>query len=95
VAPFGTGNPEPRFAVPAARLNWPQVVGANHLGFTLMGAEGGRLRAIAFRAMDGPLGPALLAHDGAPFHVAGKLRINAWKGAESVQLIVDDAAPAW
>lgn len=95
VAPFGTGNPEPRFAVPAARLAWPQVVGANHLSFTLTGADGGRLRAIAFRAMDCPLGPALLAHDGAPFHVAGKLRLNVWKGVESVQMIVEDAAPAW
>lgn len=95
VAPFGTGNPEPRFAVPAARLSWPRVVGANHLSFTLAGADGGRLRAIAFRAMDGPLGPALLNHDGVPFHIAGKLRINAWKGVETVQLIVDDAAPAW
>jgi len=95
VAPFGTGNPEPRFAVPAACLSWPRVVGANHLSFTLTAADGGRLKAIAFRAMDGPLGPALLNHDGAPFHVAGKLRINAWKGVESVQMIVDDAAPAW
>jgi len=95
VAPFGTGNPEPRFAVPAARLSWPRVVGDNHLSFTLVGADGGRLRAIAFRAMDSALGPALLAHDGAPFHVAGKLRINVWNGVESVQLIVDDAAPAW
>ena len=95
VAPFGAGNPEPRFAVPAARLSWPQVVGANHLSFTLTGADGGRLRAVAFRAMDSALGPALLAHDGAPFHVAGKLRMNTWKGVASVQMIVDDAAPAW
>lgn len=95
VAPFGTGNPEPRFAVPAARVGWPKAVGANHLSFTLSGSEGGRLKAIAFRAMDSALGPALLAHDGAPFHVAGKLRINAWKGVESVQMVVDDAAPAW
>jgi single-stranded-DNA-specific exonuclease len=95
VAPFGTGNPEPRFAVPGARVSWPQVVGTNHVSFTLTGADGGRLRAVAFRAMDCPLGPALLAHDGAPFHVAGKLRLNVWKGVESVQMIVDDAAPAW
>jgi len=95
VAPFGTGNPEPRFAVPAARVARPQVVGANHVSFTLIGADGGRLRAVAFRAMDCPLGPALLAHDGAPFHVAGKLRLNVWKGVKSVQMIVDDAAAAW
>ncbi len=44
--------------------------------------------------MDSDLGPALLKSDGMPFHMAGKLRVNSWRGTESVQLIVDDAAPA-
>lgn len=94
VAPFGVGNPEPRFAIPAAKVSWTKVVGANHLSCTLTGPEGGQLRAIAFRAMDSDLGPALLKSDGMPFHMAGKLRVNSWRGTESVQLIVDDAAPA-
>jgi len=44
--------------------------------------------------MDGPLGPALLAHNGARFHVAGKIEINEWGGRQTVQLRLDDAAPA-
>ncbi len=94
VAPFGIGNPEPRFAIPSARVSWAKVVGTNHLSCTLTGAEGGRLRAIAFRAMDGELGRALLQSDGLPFHFVGKLRVNSWRGSESVQMIIDDAAPA-
>jgi len=95
MSPFGIGNPEPRFAIPSARVSWAKVVGANHLSCTLTDAQGGKLKAIAFRAMDAELGPALLQSDGAPFHVAGKLRINSWRGTESVQMIIDDAAPAW
>ncbi len=95
VGPFGSGNPEPRFAIAAARLAYVDVVGGNHLKCTLAGADGGRLNAIAFRALDTDLGPALLNHDGAPFHVAGRLRVNTWRGHSAVEFLIDDAAPAW
>ena len=95
IAPFGTKNPEPRFAIPDVRISWSKVVGANHVSCSLVGADGSRLKAIAFRAMDSELGPALLNKDGVPLHVAGKLRMNSWHGNESVQMFIDDAAPAW
>jgi single-stranded-DNA-specific exonuclease len=37
---------------------------------------------------------ALKNHGGALFHIAGRLRENVWRGRQSVQLIIDDAAPA-
>ena len=92
-APFGTGNPQPRFAVPAARIVRADVVGDNHVRCILGGADGGRLKGIAFRALDGGLGPMLLSSAGRPLHVAGKLRLDAWTGPDAVQLIIDDAAP--
>jgi single-stranded-DNA-specific exonuclease len=61
----------------------------------LSGETGGRLKAIAFRSLDSGLGPALLRHDGAPFHVVGRLRLDTWQGREQPQLFIDDAAPAW
>lgn len=95
VAPFGIGNPEPRFAFAGVRIAWAKVVGANHLSCTLADAGGSRVKAIAFRAMDNAIGPALLNSDGAPYHVAGKIRVNSWRGTDSVQMVIDDAAPAW
>ena len=95
VGPFGTKNPEPRVVLPDVRVSWSKVVGANHVSCSLSGADGSRLRGIAFRAMDSELGPALLNADGAPLHVAGKLRLNSWQGNETVQMFIDDAAPAW
>ncbi len=90
--PFGAGNAEPRFVVAHARLAKADVVGNGHVRCFVQGAGGGRLKAIAFRAMDGPLGPALLQHDGAALHLAGKLRLDQWSGRDSVQLIMEDAA---
>jgi single-stranded-DNA-specific exonuclease len=93
VGPYGAGNPEPRFAIPDARIAGAKVVGADHVRCTLMGADGTRLKAIAFRALDGALGAALLKSGGLPLHLAGKLRLDAWAGGQAVQFIIEDAAP--
>lgn len=92
VGPFGSGNPEPRFAIAGARIVKADVVGSGHVRLILSGAGGKRLKAIAFRAADSEMGHALLASAGAPFHLAGTLRVDTWQGNSSVQLIVDDAA---
>jgi single-stranded-DNA-specific exonuclease len=93
-APFGAGNPQPRFAVPGAQIAKADVVGEGHVRCALRGLDGGRLKAIAFRAMESELGPALLQAAGRPFHLGGKLRLDTWAGSESTQLIIEDAAPA-
>jgi single-stranded-DNA-specific exonuclease len=92
IAPFGTGNPEPRFAIADARIVRADVVGTNHVRCILTGSGGGRLKAIAFRALDSELGQALLRSGGAPLHLAGTLRADRWNGAEGVQLFIEDAA---
>ena len=95
IGPFGTGNPEPRFVLPQMRVLRADVVGGAHVRLILAdGAGAGRIKAIAFRAVDGPLAPALLQSGGAAFHVAGHLRADRWQGREDVQLLLDDAAPA-
>ncbi|MGE5547254.1 MAG: single-stranded-DNA-specific exonuclease RecJ [Solirubrobacterales bacterium] len=94
LGPFGAGNAEPRFAVVAARVVKADVVGSGHIRCILAGAGGQRLKAIAFRAADSELGHALLASQGQAFHVAGTLRADTWQGNTTVQLIIDDAAPA-
>ncbi len=93
LAPFGQGNSEPRFVIPAARIGKADVVGENHVQLFLSGEDGGRLKAIAFRTADTPLGQALLGAGQVPVHVVGKLRADNWMGRDDVQLLVDDAAP--
>ena len=94
LAPYGAGNPEPRFAISGARIMDARPVGKDqvHVSCALTGPDGGRLKAIAFRAMESGVGEALLKHSGAPLHIAGRLRINQWQGAETAQFMIDDAA---
>lgn len=90
--PFGQGNPEPVFALPAVTVGFADVVGDAHVKLRLKAPDNQALDAIAFRAVGQPLGDALLAARGAPVHVAGTLSIDRWGGREKVQLRVIDAA---
>ncbi|HEU0117453.1 MAG TPA: single-stranded-DNA-specific exonuclease RecJ [Alphaproteobacteria bacterium] len=91
LGPFGTGNPEPRFAMTDCRIVNANVVGEKHVSVVVM--QGGvRIRGIAFRAMEGPLGKALLESKGSNYHLAGHLRLDEWQGVERVQLHISDAA---
>ena len=92
--PFGAGAAAPRFAFPDVQILFAKQVGANHLKLTFGDGLGARIDAISFGAMDGPLGPMLTKHNGARFHLAGRLEINTWQGRRSVQLRLEDAAPA-
>lgn len=93
LAPFGSGNSEPRFVLPAVTVAKADVVGENHLRLFIRGPDGGRIKAMAFRAADQPLGVALLQTGRAPVHLAGRLRMNNWQGRHDVEFLIDDAAP--
>jgi single-stranded-DNA-specific exonuclease len=92
--PFGMGNPTPIFAFPGHKAKGASVVGkGGHVRFSLVSGDGARLKAIAFRAAETPLGQLLLENHGdKAFHVCGTLGIDHWQGREQVQLRVVDAA---
>ncbi len=92
-APFGSGNPEPRFVLPHMAVAKADVVGENHVRCFLSDAGHGRLKAIAFRSLDTLLGPTLLNNRGETLHIAGRLRIDSWQEQTRIQLMIDDAAP--
>lgn len=93
VGPFGSGNAEPRLALPNVRIVEAALVGERHVRMVLTDQAGqGRLKAIAFRAVDTPLAPALLKNGRDGLHLAGHLRADNWRGEQRVQLVVDDAA---
>ena len=92
VGPFGAGNALPRFVLTSTRVSYARTVGEGHVRCTLVGSEGGRVEAIAFRANQTALGPALLDPARPLLHVAGSLRIDRFGGREAVRLQIDDAA---
>lgn len=94
LAPFGAGNEEPAFGIARARVVKAGRVGKEGATIRafLEGEDGGRLKAICFRAKDGPLAEALLAQGGAPLTLAGHLRAETWNDQTSAGFFVTDAA---
>jgi len=95
LAPFGAGNEEPIFALPRARVVRADRVGkeGGTVRAFLEGEGGGRLKAICFRAKEGPLAEALLSRSGEPMHLCGQLRAERWNDQVTACLHVVDAAP--
>lgn len=92
--PFGAGAAAPRFAFPEVEIRFAKRIGDSHLKVTFSDGLAARLEAICFGAYDTAIGPALENHGGKRFHLAGRLDINTWGGRQSVQLRLEDAAPA-
>ena len=93
LGPFGVGNPEPRFALAHVRLVSVVTVRGDHVRCILEDGAGRRLDAMAFRAGTAPVGIALRHCDGAPLHVAGRVRRNE-RGGNRPQLLIEDVARA-
>ncbi|MGP6087935.1 single-stranded-DNA-specific exonuclease RecJ [Antarctobacter jejuensis] len=92
--PYGAAVSGPRFVLPDMQIRFAKRVGQGHLKLTVSDGLGTNLDAILFSAFDSPIGPALEDHKGTRFHLAGKLDVNFWQGRSTVQLRLDDAAPA-
>ncbi|MEM6890235.1 MAG: single-stranded-DNA-specific exonuclease RecJ [Pseudomonadota bacterium] len=92
--PFGAGAPAPRFAFARMRLGNVRRIGENHLRFSFDDQTAPAIDGICFGAFDSAIGPALNAHGGARFHLAGRLEINSWQGRQRVQLQLEDVASA-
>lgn len=91
--PYGAGNPEPRFAIPSVRVVRADIVGNAHVRCILAGEDGGRLKGIAFRAAESPLGAVLMDKGAGLLHIAGRLSADDWQGRREVQLTIEDAVP--
>jgi len=91
--PYGAGWPQPRIVAGPVSIVKADVVGNGHLRLIAAGADGRRVKGIAFRMAQGALGVALLA---APPHrtlwLAGRVQRNEYQGHVTAELHVEDAA---
>ena len=87
LAPYGFGNPSPRFACTGLDIEGTRVVGkdASHLQVKVQ-AQGKQLDCIAFRRGSDQSEIDNLAS----IDIAGELEINEWRGRRSLQMILGD-----
>jgi single-stranded-DNA-specific exonuclease len=97
LGPYGSGNPEPRFALPDCLIKNARAIGADgaHVSCRLDDGSGTTIGAIAFQAGGSALGEALLkARDGQRLHVLGRIRRDHFRGGRAMQVEIEDVAPA-
>lgn len=98
LAPFGSGNEEPTLALQNVSVMKTDIVGQTHLRCLIRDAQGGTsIKAIAFRAAEGPIGQALkhAASTGSPVHLSGCVKLNEWQGRRSAEFHIDDVMSCW
>ena len=90
LAPFGSGNPEPKFIIENLKTANGKIVGEKHIKSVLIGQDGSSFKTIAFNAVEDNIGGYLLKNNSKLFNIAGKLSLNEWKGQSNVEFIIDD-----
>jgi single-stranded-DNA-specific exonuclease len=79
--------------LPSHTIVYADEVGQAHVRVRLKSGDGAIINAIAFRALNQPLGHALLQYRGQSVHAAGTLALDRWNGNERIQLRLLDIAP--
>jgi single-stranded-DNA-specific exonuclease len=90
LAPFGSGNAEPKFTIENLKIINSKVVGEKHIKSILHGKDGSVIKTIAFNAVDSNLSAYLFKKSNKVFNIVGKLSLNEWRGQKNVEFIIDD-----
>lgn len=90
--PYGQAAPAPRFVFADQVIDSASTMGDSHLRLRFRSPGSPAIEAVAWGAMNGPLGPALIGAKGRRFHLVGKLELSTWGGRERLRLRLDDAA---
>jgi len=90
LAPFGSGNNEPKFVVENIKVIKSDIVGNNHIKSLLIGKDGSKFKSFAANAKDTELEKFLNKEKKVNFNIAGKLKMNEWRGKKNVEFIIED-----
>ena len=90
LAPFGSGNPEPKFVIENMKSVNSKIIKNKHIKAILVGMDGTTVKSIAFNCVENEIGAYLLKKDNKLFNIAGKLSLNEWQGQSNVEFIIDD-----
>ena len=90
LAPFGSGNNEPKFVIENLNIINSRFVGNNHIKSILKGNDGSILNTFAANAKDGPLEPFLDKNNKKKINIAGKMKMNEWSGKRNIEFVIED-----
>ena len=90
LAPFGSGNSEPKFVIENIKLISAKIIGENHIKSILLGKDGTTFSSFVWNGVDTSLEPFLTKKSNKTFNVAGKMHLNEWRGRENIEFMIED-----
>ena len=90
LAPFGSGNSEPKFVIENIKVLSSNPVGDNHITTVLSGKDGTTFKGFAPNAKNTPLEPFLNKENKKRINVGGKMRLNVWQGKRKIEFMIED-----
>ena len=93
IAPYGSGNPRPIFAIKNVKIIKPKLVGEskNHLSFIISDKSGKSIKAIIFYSSENLLGQTILnSYRNKLFLLAGYVKREQWKNKNYFEIIIED-----
>ena len=92
LAPFGSGNSEPRFVIENIKVISTTVVGNDHIKSILGGKDGSIFNGFVWNGKNSSLETFLSKNYNKRINIAGKMRLNYWRGVKKVEFIIEDVS---
>ena len=90
LAPFGSGNSEPKFVLEDVKVISSNIVGKNHIKSILCGKDGSVFKAFTWNAKDSVMEPYLSKENKKKINIAGRMKLNEWRGKKNVEFMIED-----
>ena len=90
LAPFGSGNNEPKFVIENIKIISSSIVGNNHIRSILSGKDGSTFKAFIWNGKNSPLESFLDKNNKQIINIAGRIRLNMWKGKKDIDFMIED-----
>ena len=88
LAPFGSGNNEPKFVIEDIKVISSKEIGNNHIKSIMCGKDGTIFNSFTWNAINSPLEPFLKKNK--LINIAGKIRLNEWNGKKNIDFMIED-----
>jgi len=92
LAPFGSENNEPKFVIEDIKVISSDIVGNHHIKSVLIGKDGSVFKGFVWNGKNSPLEPFLNKKNKKRINLAGKMKLNAWRGRKNIEFIIEDIA---
>jgi single-stranded-DNA-specific exonuclease len=90
LGPFGPGNNEPKFVIENIKIISSKNINENLIKSVLCGKDGSVFKSIVWNAQNTPLEAFLNKSNKKLFNIAGKMKLNEWRGKRNIEFVIED-----